>query len=633
MQEILEKIKEKYRHIGAYAILLVLLTYIQPLKILYILLSYAITVLSITKIWSDRKTHKNLIVLGFSELSIISFAWLLGHSSSALLAYSSMLLFLYTVWNSYVNNRPELGCEVIQAAIMSLYVISSFNSHAWEFSYVILLFFYSFAIIALLTCCIGFKPAVFIYYLSSVLFEVVSVFFHNYRYSNITISDVLSLPTFFNVASNYTFQWDDTMTVFAVMGIMCVIPFFFMNSYKPDKRFRIVIASTFVASITFLGLGYKTSVKWQKENCGTNYFDIFAMSVIDEIKIKLDTPDMDGQVAKVKAFPSDTWEDGAITPNIVTVMCESYSDIVKIRDLIASEDPVDPLWELGETDSHAQTGTVHINTAGGGTSVSEWEYQTGLNHSLLSVSRVPFFTDCKKNYTFSADTLYSNYYKLYMHPYKSSGWNRTNVYQAFQFDEMVFSEPGDETYGAEDRVRGIVSDKAFLNTIKKRLEESDKPLFSMNVTMQNHGGYGDNVGGEDRLKEKTVTVSSDIKDKELTENFLTLEKLSTEAILEFTQYLKEHPEEPTLLIFFGDHYPSDLEMPVAHTSYGTPYLVYSNFCELQDMPEEMDLSLLYANAMKAAGLPLSSWDKYLLSLNGKTADRSMIIARIKGGYF
>ncbi len=59
------------------------------------------------------------------------------------------------------------------------------------------------------------------------------------------------------------------------------------------------------------------------------------------------------------------WEDGAIKPNIVTVMCESYSDIVKIRDLIASEDPVDPLWKLGETDSHAQTGTVHINTAGG----------------------------------------------------------------------------------------------------------------------------------------------------------------------------------------------------------------------------------------------------------------------------
>ena len=633
MQEILEKINEKYRHIGIYAILFGLLTYVQPLKILYILLSYAITTWIIIKIWPDRKMHRNLIALGISELVIISFAWLLGHSSSALLSYSSAVLFSYTVRNCYINNKTELGYEVIQATIMSLYVISSFNSHAWEFSYVILLLFYSFSVIALLTCIIGFKPAVFTYYLCSVMFEIVSLFFHNYRYSNITISDVLSLPTFFNVASNYTFQWNDTMTVFSVMGIICMIPFLFVQSYKPHKKIKVVLASILIACISFWGLGYKTSVKWQKENCGINYFDIFAMSVIEEIKIKLDTPDMQEQVSKVEAFNSDEWEDGAIKPNIVTVMCESYSDIVKIRNLIASEDPVDPLWELGKTDSHAQTGTVHINTAGGGTSVSEWEYQTGLNHSLLSVSRVPFFTDCKKNYTFSADPLYSDYYKLYMHPYKSSGWNRTNVYQSFQFDEMVFSESGDVTYGPEDRVRGIVSDKAFLNTIKKRLEESDKPLFSMNVTMQNHGGYSDGVGGDDRLRKKTVTVLDDIKDKELTENFLTLEKLSTEAILEFTQYLKEHPEEPTLLIFFGDHYPSDLEMPVAHTSYGTPYLVYSNFCELQEMPEEMDLSLLYVNAMKAAGLPLSSWEKYLLSLEGSTADRSMIIARIKGGYF
>lgn len=633
MQELLQRWKQKCPQLYIVMALLCIPTCLQILKIPYILFGYGISCLIICKTWPERKNKLYIILLAFTEVWLTSIAWLLAHESTALLVYGSSVLFIMALDWYYVKGKSLAWYELMQAAVMSLFVISSFNSHAWGLSYTLLLLLYSIGILYILSCAVGLKFAIIIYGICSVGFEIISVFFHNYRYSNITLSDVLSLPTFFNVAGNYRFEWDDTMTVYLIMGIICLAPYLFIHSPRITKRIKYGIISFAIAFVSFLGLGYKTSIKWEKENCGTNYFDIFAMSVVEEIKILTDTPKLEEQKEKVIAYTADTWGQNQVRPNIVTIMCESYSDIVKIRGLETSENPVDPLWQLGEIDNHAQTGTVHVNTIGGGTSTSEWEYQTGLNHSLLSVSRVPFFNDCKKNYTFSADTLYSDYYKLYMHPYKSSGWNRTNVYKAFQYNEMVFSEEDDPNYELEDRVRGIVSDKAFFKTIEKRMEESKQPLFSMNVTMQNHGGYEDGVGGENRLKEKTVTVFGEIPDKEYTENFLTLEKLSTEAILDFVEYLKNHQEEPTLLIFFGDHYPSGIDMPEDHKSYGTPYLVYSNFCELGEMPAEMDLSLLYANAMKSARLPLSSWIKYLLSLDGETADRSMIIARIKNGYF
>lgn len=599
---------------------------IESLKIYYVILSYIISFIMCVYAWEHRKDNgKTQIIWGITAILFVSLSALLSYQSTALIAYGVAIFTTYAMW----YNWNWYG--IILAAFGSLFVVSSFNSYAWEIPYTITMFIYGVAVLCLYSCIVGQKASIVLYYVGHVIFNIINIYYHKYRFAYVTISDILSLRTFFNVAGQYHFQWMYEMTVFLIMGVICLTPFLFIKGYKIVKKWRLSVISGICAVVFFLIIGLQTYQKWTIEHTGTGYFDMFAMSVVEELKIITDQPNMEEQVQKVQAFTPDTWD--GVKPNIVTIMCESYSDVVKIRGLHASEDPVDPLWKLGETDPNAKTGLVHINTVGGGTSVSEWEYQTGLNHSLLSISRVPFFTDCAKNYTFSADQLYSDYYKLYMHPFRSSGWNRPTVYKNFDFDEIVFSEDDDPTYGPDDRVRSLVSDKALIKTIINRMETTEQPLFSMNVTMQNHGGYGDDIGGEDRLKEKTVTITDDVEDKEYVENFLTLQKMSTEAIIEFAEYLKAHPEEPTILLFFGDHYPSDIEKPDGSEGYETPYLVYSNFCELADMPETMDLSLFYANVMKAAGLPLSSWDKYLLSLDGKTADRDMILARIKHGYF
>ena len=155
----------------------------------------------------------------------------------------------------------------------------------------------------------------------------------------------------------------------------------------------------------------------------------------------------------------------------------------------------------------------------------------------------------------------------------------------------------------------------------------------MNVTMQNHGGYDNEGMGDEPI---CVQVEEqDGLDEETLEHlqvYLTLMDHSTKALEELIEYLDAHPEYPTLLVFFGDHYPSDLIMPSDGKKivYETPYMVYCNYQKIQKLPENLDLSLLYPNVKKAADLPLTSWEKYLLSLNGQLADRDMVIARIRG---
>lgn len=607
---------------------LIPLAYLKYCVLLCTLFNFLAATLLTVYTWDHRKEYGTKYVR-FSictDLLMISYACF-GYSSATFVNTCLAVMLLYTVYYKI----DWFGIILASTAIPFMMAIAVIPETCWIPSYVIRSIIYNLCIITCLSFLIGLKPAAGTDLILQLLFRITNIYYTQYRYAHISITDIFCIPTFLNVAGQYHFSWDPLITyllgVFVIeLLFICMIP-----NYKPKRNGKYILVSFVLSIFSFLWIGIVAYEKWQTEERDMYYVDYFAMSTVEEIRMILDVPNIEEEEAKVEVFSDDI---ASLKPNIITIMCESYSDVVDIRELSTSENPVDSLWELGKTDPHAKTGTVHINTVGGGTSVSEWEYQTGLNHVLLSESRIPFFSDCKQNYAFSAAPLYDDYYKLFMHPYLSSGWNRTAVYQNFDYDEMIFDDNDTTIWNQpEQRIRTLVSDAALIDTIKEEMDKHEEPLFSMNVTMQNHGGYAKDFDDPEEPLERTVKVYGDEEDKEYLETYLELQKRSTKAILDFVEYLKEHPEEPTILIFFGDHFPSEIKMPEGSEGYETPYLVYSNFSDLEDMPEWMDLSLLYPNAKKAAGMALTSWEKYLLSLDGNTADRAMILARIKKGYF
>ena len=568
------------------------------------------------------------LVYGITTLLLSILYVFLGYSSGMFMAYSLILCYIYFL--HYKRN----GFGIILATYIAPFVMCMMTGPdvCWNSEYMLSMLLYNLAVIICLTACFGLRWAAGITFACHALFRAANMYFSAQRFSYISIMDIFALPTFFNVAGQYKFTWNTVDTILLIIFIISFLPFLLMENYRMAKRIQWGLVTGVLSLSIFMGIGYKTKLKWENPlERGIYFLDYLAMSAVEQVRFLLDTPNIEEQKALVYANPSD--EKPEVQPNIITVMCESYCDVVTIRDLTVSEDPLTPLWEFAEQSSNATAGNVMVNTIGGGTSVSEWEYLTGLNHSLLSESRIPFFTDCKRNYTFTADPLYEDYFKQYIHPFRSSGWNRTNVYRAFEYDEMRFHEDNDTDYQKDtDYIRHYVSDEALYRTIREEIEEHQEPLFSMNVTMQNHGGYGKESDEPERPLEHTIKVEDDLGDEQYQmETYLELMKRSTAAILDLVAYLEDHPEEPTILIFFGDHYPSDIKRPDVTSKYATPYLVYSNYGTISDMEEQLDLSLLYPQAKQSAGLPLSSWEKYLLSLDGATADRNMIISRIKYG--
>ena len=131
--------------------------------------------------------------------------------------------------------------------------------------------------------------------------------------------------------------------------------------------------------------------------------------------------------------------------------------------------------------------------------------------------------------------------------------------------------------------------------------------------MQNHGGYNDNY---DDFKEDIILNGR----YPLTQRYLYLIHESDTAFKELTEYF-EKVDEPTIILFFGDHQPGieerfyeklykknmeDLTLEEQEKQYTVPYVIWANY----DLPEVEKSDLISANylsnlLMQTAGFKLT----------------------------
>ena len=632
MEHLLKEFKKR-KYLTAIPFLLIPFAAFQCLDVFYIVATMLIAVFTTKNVIEKRKEFGlSFVISNIITDILILFYMASGYPAAQLLMYS---LVLFTVYFTY-KKRPEIS--LIQAAYISqIIIVILVNSDTyWTVSYSLLIILYGLFSLAFFTSIFNYKTAVILYFGFQVILRVANIYYSGLRFAKLGIMDIFAIPTFLTIAGEYDYTPDPNTVLYLIICLCCTVPLLLVKNYRLNKYIKTKVITGVLSLAFFFGIGFRADYIWKNEDRdgrAVYYLDTFALSAVEQARILLHTPSKELQITTLQNFDSDSYKEDEIHPHIITIMSESYADIVKILELDVNEDPLHDFYQL-ENNKNCQVGEVHVMTAGGGTSISEWEYLTGLNCANYSVMRIPFATDVNKNYAFTADSLYNNYRKNFFHPYRNTGWNRPHVYKTFDYDTVIFAN--DITCHEDDLVRRFIGDEYLTDHIINELEHTEQPLFSMNVSVQNHGGYGDDNG---ILKTGDIQVqNSKYTDEETQkmEAFLQLEKISTNALVRLIDYLEEHPEHPTLLVFFGDHYPSDIPMAEKDgknlVSYETPYLVYSNYTELKQMPNYMDLSLLYPYAKQSAGIPLSSWEKYLLSLNGETADREMILARIKYGH-
>lgn len=323
-----------------------------------------------------------------------------------------------------------------------------------------------------------------------------------------------------------------------------------------------------------------------------------------------------------EGLPQDSTSDTAVVPqNIIMIMNESLTDFESLGDLKTDTEILPYIHSLHKNVTYGQ---LHVPTFGGGTARSEYEALTGNSMYFLPVGSVPYQLYVRDSECGIAQTLKSQGYStIAVHPNKASNWNRSKVYQSMGFDEFISIENwGDDEF---EKIRNFASDRTTYHKLI-RLYENKKPdekLFTFCVTMQNHGGYGtDTLNGY----EPTVKLHYK-KSYPKAETYLSLAKESDQAFKELLEYF-EHESEPTMIIMFGDHWPKieggftsellgksrqKLNLEETQQTYAAPYVIWTNYPS-ETSNQDMSSNYLSSYVLQKAGIPLNSYNRFLLNL-------------------
>lgn len=247
-------------------------------------------------------------------------------------------------------------------------------------------------------------------------------------------------------------------------------------------------------------------------------------------------------VNRVSDIQLNDYEVSNTKPNIVVVMSESFWELGKLNLNYNSN-------SLHPTVDEYKIGSLISPTFGGGTANVEFEVLTGFSSANLPGGSIPYQQYITKETQSLAKVLTEQGYNTTaIHTYNKNFWNRNDVYKYLGFEKFI---------GLEDlknpKYNGLfVDDEEVNNLLLEELKTNDKATFIFAVTMQNHGAYLDT-----RYEEKTLNIADKYsKDSNQMINTYGTGILHSDNTLKSLMKDISELNEPTLVVFFGDHLPN-----------------------------------------------------------------------------
>lgn len=348
------------------------------------------------------------------------------------------------------------------------------------------------------------------------------------------------------------------------------------------------------------------------------------------------------------AVAVETAGEQGITPNMIVIMDEAFSDLSVVGDF---ETNIDYLPFINSLKEDSIQGNAYVSTIGTGTSNTEFEFLTGNTMAFLPAGsnayqlyvkgEQPGLTSTLLHYGFTADAF---------HPYFESSWNRVAVYEYMGFrdfittkdlfgedimDEYVSSGYSFNTYrrllrerfpNEDILLRRFVSDEYDFNKLIEMYEsrEEDVPFYVFNVTMQSHSSYDQEYSNFRQQVELTSTG----KEYPKTNQYLSLVYETDKAFENLVNYF-EAVEEPTIILLFGDHQPyiengfysevmgqsiSDMDDETQQKRYITRFVLWANYDIPTGWIDEISMNYLSTLLLQVAGFELPEYNQYLANL-------------------
>lgn len=455
--------------------------------------------------------------------------------------------------------------------------------------------------------------------------------------------DIFSVRTAASVAGNYDFTPNKELVLVSTGFIGIFILLRFIKLEFPYGVFLRVIPTICVGLVlcTFVNL------LWDEDFQSDSYLYPFLFTpahmtkvngmavtfAMDMAYVYVEKPEgysverAEAILAEYEAANEETTED---YPNIIVIMNEAFSDLAVLGEFETNVDYMPFVHGLQEGYENTVTGNLTVSVCGGNTANTEFEFLTGHTMDFFPVGSIPYQQYISGELPSLASHLSELGYATYgMHPYNASGWNRDEVYPWLGFEESYFLSD----FTGRHYIRDYVSDQTAYQKIVDIYEakEEGKPAFIFEVTMQNHGGYTE----EHQNFESDVQVEA--MNSVQIDQYLSLMKESDEQFAYLMEYFSNESEK-TVIVFFGDHQPSDsVVSPIlksngvstsdtsveqAQLRYIVPYVIWANYDIEEATGVDTDISFLAANVMEKVDLPMSAYQKFLLDMeaNGVTEE-------------
>lgn len=451
--------------------------------------------------------------------------------------------------------------------------------------------------------------------------------------------DIFSFTTAMEVAGAYSFKFTRWVTVMLTVAL-CLIAI--IMHIKKDYQWagklktKLVSRAAAIVSMAVLfqlylnvnwngALGIVTDL-WAPhdtyEEVGTN------MGFFCVAKFMRNTPPDGYSVEKAnevaeqskKDFEDSNYTEKDVTTkpvNIIAIMNEAWADY-SVFDKFKTNESYQPFYY--SMNENTIKGHTLVCISGGGTAKTEYEFLTG-----NSVKQYPGMVPYVSYYTHDQYSLVSTlkaqgYETAAMHPNKGTNWNRTTAYRFLGFDNFYTI---DDFSSSAERYRNMITDMENYKKIIEVIESKDdpsQPFFLFDVTMQDHGGYG------------TDNFPTDIQVEGYNDSawnrYLSLVKKSDDALQYLIEYF-EDCDEPTMIVMFGDHFPSqdskveeylsgkkrdELDIKEMEDYYQTPFFIWTNY----DMESEQDVitstNYLGTLMMEQTGLKMTDYEHYQIML-------------------
>lgn len=556
----------------------------------------------IKSLFNDRRSAviSTLILL----LSVI-FCIILSAAKYSFAILPLVVLAVFAFLRLSFKNRPEIFKDIYLFILIFVEIVYFFQllsiidlAEEWSVVYLVNLLHNNmvFVTIPLVLAVYLIVRALADYRLTAIIipipFAVLTItdyYVAKFRGHELLFSDIKSIGTAVKTLGNYSFNPVIPIALILIPYFLTVVCAFNLEKNTSGRKIaiRIILALASVLSCTvYVKLldNYfnqnKLETFFYHGSIANTFYNNFMGTALRSIIVKpsgYSTEALDSQCRDVTpSIPDDA-------PTIIVIMNESYTDLSLYSDVTGELDNPDPFWDsLTENTIH---GYALASIYGSNTANSEFEFLTGLSMAYFpegSVVYNQFIDEDIHALPRFLDSL--GYHSTALHPYSSDGWNRLSVYPHLGFDEYHFLE--DYDYSDEDAIRILPSDHFAYEDLLNRCASDSGLNFYFLITIQNHGGYGDNPNNFTAGDYISNPADAD------TNVFMSLINYSDEALEYLIDELSQSDEKYVVLIF-GDHQPNlqlinrNPDFEPGGISWAIPYIIWTNY----DMDPALQTSL------------------------------------------